>query len=219
MGRRASEFVPNESLRHSATNSSPVALTMRALTFSRPHTERFQIVETSNAVVSGTCRDDGNEVILKRFSPRNDDTHADGSFAMKPLEILKIAIEERVFVVPLDFQGDAAVIRSAHVIDFVGGRGPFLAVDGLPDQNIALDPTPSGQRTSQALGEAGFATAAADQFHIPYPYCRKRVTKFIQRCREILCQDGFRMILGPHVEARAFKIGQSQEDTTMELYP
>src|SRR5581483_10673838 len=73
----------------------------------------------------------------RRGSQRPD---ADRPFGMQPFEVLQIAVEERVLVIPLDLQSDDALRELAHVVDLVRSRFAWLAVDRLLDDEVRLLP-------------------------------------------------------------------------------
>ena len=154
---------------------------------------------------------------MQGLPTRYDHTNTDRAFTMESLKILEVAIEEWVLVVPLYFQGNSTVISSPHMVDLVRNHSPFPAIDGFSDDDVAFDPIQFGQGSSEALGETCLAATAADQFHIRDSYRREGGAQFAQRHWEVPDQNRLRMVLGLHVETRAFELGQVQEDTTIEL--
>src|SRR5712672_610230 len=67
---------------------------------------------------------EAQEALLERRPARDD--HADGnpSFSVESLKILQITIEERILVVPFDFEGNSISlfgrpIHNANVVHFV----------------------------------------------------------------------------------------------------
>ena len=46
---------------------------------------------------------------MQRAAARHDHADGDGPLGMQPLEVLQVAVEERVLVVPLDFERDDGV--------------------------------------------------------------------------------------------------------------
>ena|GEM_PF-2824970 len=60
---------------------------------------------------------------------------------MKTFEILKVTIKKRVFVVPLDLQcNESTALKLANMINFMGDRFPFLAINGLLDCEVDFVP-------------------------------------------------------------------------------
>ena len=59
---------------------------------------------------------------------------------MESLEVLKVTIKKRIFVVPLDFQGNGSVIGSSHMIYLVRGCRALRTVNDFSDYDIVLEP-------------------------------------------------------------------------------
>jgi len=57
--------------------------------------------------------------VLQGLATRHDHPDADSAFSMQPFEVLQVAVEKWVFVVPLDFKGDDAGWKRLNVINFV----------------------------------------------------------------------------------------------------
>jgi hypothetical protein len=70
---------------------------------------------------------------------------------VQPLEILKIAIEKWIFVIPFNFQCDGSIRKRAHVIDFVGLCFAFDAVDNSLHNKFMLAPVLGGQCITESL--------------------------------------------------------------------
>jgi hypothetical protein len=71
---------------------------------------------------------------------------------VQAFEVLEIAVEERVLVVPLDLERDDAVLVSPDVVDLVRDRLALDVVDGLADREDGLGPAELSERAAQALG-------------------------------------------------------------------
>ena len=132
MGCCSPEFVLNKRPGPSAHEIGPNSADHTALSGSGAQPETLKIIKASHTVVGRTSRHYPNQIVLQGLTAGHDDTHADRAFTVEPLEILQVAIKERVFVIPFDFQGDGAFIGSPHMVDFMRDRGPLYVIDGLP---------------------------------------------------------------------------------------
>ena len=102
---------------------------------------------------------------LKARPAREDYAYADRSLGVQALEIFQIAVEKRIFVVPLDFTADRANRGNpSHVIDLVGGGLSLHAVDVFRHNELMFYPSQLGERAPCALCEACLATARANDF-------------------------------------------------------
>jgi hypothetical protein len=66
------------------------------------------------------------QAFLEGGPARDDDADGNSPLRMKPLEILQIAIEKRILVVPFDFERDPislsiGPVDNANVVNLVGG--------------------------------------------------------------------------------------------------
>ena len=85
------------------------------------------------------------KLLLQRRSARADDADADGAFGMQALEILQIAVEERILVVPLGVATDGSHTGDClDMIDLVRGRLARHVIDGLCDFKDVFGPAPAG---------------------------------------------------------------------------
>ena len=78
---------------------------------------------------------------------------------MQALEVLKVAVEERVFVVPFDFESNSAAFKSPYVIDFVRLCFALDSVDDALDHKIVLSPSAILESIAKALRAFGLAAA------------------------------------------------------------
>src|SRR5262249_44536228 len=88
--------------------------------------------------------------ILQANPARHDYSNRDSSFHMETLEIFKIAVKERVFVVPFDFESNstarsARLLKCPNVVHFVGDRLPRFPVYCLDDGERFFDAIDGGQ--------------------------------------------------------------------------
>ena len=84
--------------------------------------------------------------------------------AWRRLKIFQIAIKERVFVVPFNFQRNDALIEGPNVIYLMRYRFTLNAVDCLLDLKVYFLPAVLGQGATKTLCSLGFSPAAADDF-------------------------------------------------------
>ena len=169
MGRRSAELIlyePTRPLFHEPVAFHPDHPT---LSRGRSHVELRKVVETSHAMIDRTLPYDLHHAFLQRGSARYNNTDADRTFTMKSLKVLQIAIKKRIFFVPLDLQCNGASIGSSYMVDLMRDRSSLNIVDGLSDDDIALDPIAIGEGPAKPLRRAGFATPAPDQLHICDP--------------------------------------------------
>lgn len=136
---------------------------------------------------------------------------------MESLEILKITIKKRIFVVPLDFQGNGSVIGSSHMIYFVRDCRALRTINEFPDYDIALEPATIRQGTPKSLRRVSLAAAAPDQLDIRDSDFHKGIAQFAQWLGEVLCEHRQRVVLGLYIETRVFQIGQIQGAAPVEL--
>lgn len=94
---------------------------------------------------------------------------------MQPLEALKIAIKERIFIVPFDLQCKHAVfVEDFYVIDLVRqGSNLMLRIiitplDEFLDRDIPLAPTSIGKCPAHTLRTLSFTSSSADKFCYRY---------------------------------------------------
>ena len=179
----------------------------------------LDIFEFSYAITQCAICDDLAQIVLQTRTACDDDTDADHSLGVKPLKILQIAIEKRVFVVPFDFQRQRAGIRLPKVIDFMRDRSCLLIVYDLADRDPTLVPALPGQCASQASGRPRFAAAASDQIDRRDLDGDQRLAETHQQIGKIPFKDGQGMIADVYVEARPFEIVESHvaDVVVMEL--
>ena len=91
-------------------------------------------------MIGRTRLDDLIQALLQGFPSRHDNSNADSTFAMESLKVLKVAIKEWIFVIPLDFKGNGPILGSPHMIDFMRSCGTFIPVDNFPYNDITLRP-------------------------------------------------------------------------------
>src|SRR5262249_519699 len=126
-------------------------------------------------------------MILQSPATRHDNTNRDRSVSMQPFEILQVAIEEWVFVVPLDFQRHESRIEFADVIYLMRDGFPLFAIDGLPNDKFCLRPLAAGQVLAKPLSTLCLAAAAGNNLLDRDCQCGERVVELAERLREIVC--------------------------------
>jgi hypothetical protein len=90
-------------------------------------------------------------VILQSPSTCDDDTNRNRSVSMQSFEILQVAVEEWVFVIPLDLQRDKACIEFADVIYLMRGSFSLFTIDSLPNDKFCLRPIAARQVLAKPL--------------------------------------------------------------------
>ena len=80
---------------------------------------------------------------------------------MESLEIIQIAVKERVLIVPLNFQGYAiplsiGAIEASNMVYLVGDRLAWLVIDGLLDCKGLLQPAFGSKAIPKSLGALCF---------------------------------------------------------------
>ncbi len=95
---------------------------------------------------------------------------------MQPLIVFKIPIEERIFVVPFDFQGDNAGGKSLDVIDLMGNRLSGDTIDGPLNLEFMFAPPLLVKRSTEPLRSLCFASARSDD--LLDRYCRTQQNAF-----------------------------------------
>ena len=83
---------------------------------------------------------------------------------METFKVLKIAIEEWVFVIPFDFERHRSCLKRACVIHFVGLRFARHTVNGPNNYKLMLFPSLSLEGITKTLGSFGFPTAGPNDF-------------------------------------------------------
>src|SRR6185437_13235263 len=83
---------------------------------------------------------------------------------VQSLEVFKIAVKERILVVPLDLKGDGSGSERPDVINLVRLGLPLDAIDDSLNHEDVLAPLVRGQGPAKALGALGFAAARPDDF-------------------------------------------------------
>ena len=216
MGRRTSELVPYELASPIFNESIAFSLDHTALTHSRRQIELSEVFKATYAMIDRARRNYPGHTILQGLSAGHDDPDADRAFAVESLEVLQIAIEERILVVPFDFQSDGTSVGSTHMVDFMRDRSPLHIVDGLPDDDIAFDPFPFRQGSSKPLRRFGLPASALDQLHIGDLETQKYATQLSKRLSEIAGENGRCVVQGPDVKSRPFEFGQAQGKAVAE---
>lgn len=216
MSCRATEFVLYESARPLFNKPIAFGPDHAALERRRRQIELPEVIETGHTMIFCACRDNLDHLLLQGMSARHDDPDADRAFAMESLKILEVAIEERILVVPLNFQSDGTVLGSTHVVDFMRDRGPLHIVDGLPDDDIAFDPLPFRQGSSKPLRRFGLPASAPDQLYIGDLEIQQDSTLLSKRLSEIAGENGRCVVQGLDVEPCPFEIGKAQGDAVAE---
>ncbi len=112
----------------------------------------------------GKSSDKGYHIRLQRSSAGYNNADANGAFRMKALKIFQVAIKERIFIVPLNFQCNDALIESPNVIYLMRHRFALDAVDCLFDLKIYLLPSVLRQSAAKTLCPLGFAATPTDNF-------------------------------------------------------
>src|SRR5262249_34016617 len=75
---------------------------------------------------------------------------------------LKITIEERILVVPFDFQRQGFARKLAHMINFMRNRFTLASIYDLFYFELFLCPIEIIQGPPKALGSFGFAASTSD---------------------------------------------------------
>ena len=83
---------------------------------------------------------------------------------MESLEVLKVAIEKRVLVIPFDFKGNRSSGQRTDVIDFVGLGFAWHAVDGTLNNKVMLISFPGPEGIAKSLRALRFAATGPDDF-------------------------------------------------------
>ncbi len=83
---------------------------------------------------------------------------------MQPLEVLKVAIEKRVLVIPFDLERNRSGAERTDVIDFVGLGFARHAVDGPLNDKVMLIPFPGPEGIAKSLRALRFAATRPDDF-------------------------------------------------------
>ena len=216
MRGRTAELVLHESARpifHEPVTFRP---DHAALAIRRSQVELLKVAKASHTVIDRACLNDLNHAILQGLSACHDDPDADRAFAMEPLKILKVAIEERILVVPLDFQGNGALVGSTHMVDFMRDRGPLNIVDSLPDNDIAFDPLLFRQGSSEPLRRFSFSSPTPYQLRIGDLEIQQYTTQLSKRLSEIAGENGRCVVHRPNIEPCPFEIGEAQGDAVAE---
>jgi hypothetical protein len=113
---------------------------------------------------------------------------------VQTLEILQVAIEERVLVVPLDLAADSSNQgRRTDMVHLVGSRLLLHAVDDLGDHEVVLPPAKLGKRVACALREPRLATAGTDDFGDRQRKLGKHSGKLFQLRQKLARQDRLRV--------------------------
>src|SRR5579872_5161707 len=108
------QFLSDSKDKYGTTASTP-ALDLR---------QQFQHVRRGHAIRRTTA--EFLEDVLQLVASRNDDPHAHDAKLEEEPKVIEIAIEERVLIVPFDFEGDAIL----EAIDAVGRGSVGVRVDG-----------------------------------------------------------------------------------------
>jgi hypothetical protein len=114
-----------------------------------------------------------SQPVLQSRAARHDDPERDGAVGVQAFEILEIAVEERIFVVPFDLERDHAFIIFGHMIDFVGNGFAPHAVDRSHDFEFMLAPPFFDEGASKPLRRFGFAPARTDDLLYRYRHVRE----------------------------------------------
>src|SRR6202023_3998009 len=113
----------------------------------------------------------GRAVFISHFRPQeledclkitcagDNHAHFDHSQIEQKPKVIQIAIIERVFVVPLDFQADA----SLKAVDFVRRRIPLFSVYTYLGRELFLFPLTRRQKAIDPLSDDTLAAAALQQ--------------------------------------------------------
>ena len=78
--------------------------------------------------------------VLQARAARDDDPQRNCTICVQPFEILQVAVEERILVVPLDFQRDGSALKCPNVIDLMGLGFAFDPVDDPLNDELLLPP-------------------------------------------------------------------------------
>lgn len=114
---------------------------------------------------------------------------------MQSLEILKVAVEEGVFIVPFDFTRDDAGPELFHVIDFMRYGFTRTAVYTSFNDEVHFCPPNGCKPFSQTLGSFRLAAAAANNLLDWYRQATDDILQLFYRIREVHAENcmGMRM--------------------------
>src|SRR5262245_45208316 len=125
MRDRFTKFVRNEFVDESFAKGERILLSVdarfdrAALLCSRFVPPGLQLIKRLNLSLIAKSAYKRSHVVMEGSTPRHNNAHRDSAIAMQTLEILKVSIEEGIFVVPLNLKSDGTSRKSSNVIDFV----------------------------------------------------------------------------------------------------
>jgi len=112
---------------------------------------------------------------------------------MQPLEVLQIAIEERVFIVPFDFASQHARLGAPHMVNLVRGRLARLSVHDLNYLEVVFLPSHVRKATAKPLSKLRLPPAASDYLGNRQAQVVQRYREFRQCLRKFAVQNRFGM--------------------------
>ncbi len=102
------------------------------------------------------------QAVLQAASTGNNDSETNCPVSVEAMEVFSVAVKEWVFVIPLDFQGNSAALKSLDVV-YIMGRGiGYIVIDTLFDIEVCLGPAAISQIVAQPLGDLRLPAAAAN---------------------------------------------------------
>jgi hypothetical protein len=126
VGRRLAKFIGDELVGYRLAKRDGIFLpqharaNLLALPRCRHVTPFREIVEILDLPLLEKTADVITHVVVQQPSPGDDQPNRDRAIAMQSFEIFKVAIKERILVVPFNLQGDTRpVVESADVIDLM----------------------------------------------------------------------------------------------------
>ncbi len=118
----------------------------------------------TDLVLVGETIDKASKRSLKTSASRHDDAQRNRAISMQALEVLQIAVEERVLVVPFDLERNRSCVERFHLVDLVRLRFFLDSINDPLNDEIMLAPVVSGQSVAKALRPLCLAASRSDNF-------------------------------------------------------
>jgi hypothetical protein len=159
MSRGGSEFVSHKMINPSIAKRNWLFLSLDSLhdignlPTGAVKADSFHVGMGIDLLVVDKAADKSLHRVLKGSTTRNNDTQRDCAIGMQALEILQIAIEKWVLVIPLDLKRNCSSLERSDVVDFVRLRFSLNPVDDPLDNEDVLLPAMLGESVAKHLGK------------------------------------------------------------------
>jgi hypothetical protein len=128
--------------------------------------------------------------VLQVIASGEDHSHRNGAQVKQEPEVIEVAVEERIFVVPLDFKGYPVF----ETVDLMRRAFQAVTVKENFGLELLLNPAASIELTINGFRDFGFSSAAHGQPAFAKAKSTQHFDDVVPFLREIMLEDGAGML-------------------------